>query len=63
MKMSITVATLWAIFKAIGSVVGILITLITFWGIISRKPLDALKRSIRTECERANVPLKDQLTQ
>ena len=61
--MMITGATLWAIFKGIGSVVGILITLITFWGIISRRPLEAFKRSIRTECERANEPLKSQLTQ
>ena len=58
-----TIATLWAIFKGIGSVVGILITLITFWGIISKKPLEAFKNSIRTECEKANEPLKNQLTQ
>lgn len=60
--MSITIGTLWTIFKAIGSVVGIIITLITFWGIISKKPLEAFKRSIRTECDKSNEPLKEQIT-
>lgn len=58
-----TIATLWTVFKGIGSVVGILITLITFWGIISKKPLEAFKRNIRTECEKANEALKNQLIQ
>lgn len=37
------------IFENIGSVVGILITLATFWGIISKKPIEALKKMIREE--------------
>lgn len=49
------------IFQNIGSVVGILITLTTFWGIISKKPKEALRRLIREETIAGTKDLKKQL--
>lgn len=49
-----TLATLWTIFKGIGSGVGIIITLVTFWGIISKKPKEALHKMILNGCKEAN---------
>jgi hypothetical protein len=51
-------AAFLAIFETIGSVVGIIITLITFFGLISKKPKEAFKRIIREEVNNANEELK-----
>lgn len=51
-------AAFLAIFETIGSVVGIIITLITFFGLISKKPKEAFKRIIREEVNSANEELK-----
>lgn len=48
-------------FQNIGSVVGIIITLITFFGIISKKPIAALRKVIKEEVESANTPVKEKL--
>lgn len=49
-----TGTVLLGIFETIGSVVGIIITLVTFWGIISKRPIEALKRMIREESKVAH---------
>lgn len=56
-----TVATLWAIFKGIGSAVGIIITLATFWGLISKKPRAALHDMILKGCKEANSELEQDI--
>ena len=56
-----TLATLWTIFKGIGSGVGIIITLVTFWGIISKKPKDALHRMIINGCKEANSQMEEDM--
>lgn len=56
-----TVAELWAIFKGIGAVVGIILTLITFFGIVSKRPMKALRKLIREESDNANKELKDSI--
>lgn len=43
-----TFAALYGILKTIGGVVGVFITLITFWGIISKKPKSYFKNLIDT---------------
>ena len=45
---------LLAIFQNIGSVVGVCVTIITFFGLISKKPRAALKRMIKEGAEEAN---------
>lgn len=49
-----TGAMLWEIFQAIGSAVGILITIGTFIGIVSKKPMNAFKKIIREESKHSN---------
>ena len=49
------------VFQNVGSVVGIIITLITFFGIISKKPIAALRKVIKEEAESANAPVKEKL--
>ena len=56
----IIMATFLAVFKTIGSVVGIIITLMTFFGIISKKPF---KRIIREEVNNANQDLKQKISE
>lgn len=50
---------LFDIFQNLGSVVGILITFATFWGLISKKPKAALRNLIREEAKAANQELED----
>ena len=45
------------IFEDIGSFIGILITLITFFGLVSKRPLQAFKKVIREESKAANQEL------
>jgi len=59
----IIMATFLAVFKTIGSVVGIIITLMTFFGIISKKPKEAFKRIIREEVNNANQDLKQKISE
>lgn len=56
-----TIASLLAVFETIGSIVGIFITLITFFGLISKKPREAFRRAIREEVEKSNADLKNKL--
>lgn len=49
------------IFQSIGSVVGVILTLITFWGIISKKPKYAFRKLIREEATAANKEMKDEI--
>ena len=56
-----TIAELWVIFKGVGSVVGIFITLITFFGLISKRPRNTLRKIIREESDNSNKELKQQL--
>lgn len=56
-----TVATLVAIFQSIGSIVGILITLITFFGLVSKRPRAAFRKVIKEEAEAANEPVTTEL--
>lgn len=48
-------------FQNIGSIVGILITLVTFWGIISKRPKDALRRLIREETTEGVKDMKKEI--
>ena len=56
-----TVAALWGIFKVIGSFVGILITLITFFTLISKKPRAAFRKVIREESQAANKGIEGRI--
>lgn len=56
--MVITGATLLGVLETIGSIVGIIITLITFFTLISKRPLQAFRRLIREESEAATAPIK-----
>ena len=57
-----TLVELWTIFKGIGAAVGIILTLITFFGIVSKRPMKALRKLIREESDNANKELKDSIT-
>ena len=57
-----TVVELWTIFKGIGAAVGIILTLITFFGIVSKRPMKALRKLIREESDNANKELKDSIS-
>ncbi len=54
-------ATALAIFEAIGSVVGVIITLITFFTLISKRPIEAFRKAIREESKAANSDLKQEV--
>lgn len=49
------------IFQSIGAVVGVILTLITFWGVISKKPKEFFRRAIREEATAANKDMKDEV--
>jgi len=53
--------TFLSTFETIGSVVGIVITLITFFTIITKRPLKAFRNMIREESKAANSDLKEQI--
>lgn len=46
-------------FQNFGSIIGVIITIITFLGIISKKPKKALRNLIREEAKAANQELED----
>jgi hypothetical protein len=56
-----TIAAIWGAFKLIGSFVGILITLITFFTLISKKPRAAFRKVIREESQAANKGIEDRI--
>lgn len=56
-----TLQNLFDAFQNFGSVIGVLITIATFWGIISKKPKEALRRLIREESKAANSELEESL--
>ena len=49
------------VMETIGSIVGVLLTLITFFGIISKKPKDWFRKIIRDESTAANQPIVEKL--
>ena len=57
--------TFWTIFQSIGSFVGILMTLIAFWGIISKYPKELfakkLGKIVHEESKNANKDIEDNL--
>ena len=53
---------LLVIFQNIGSVVGVCVTIITCFGLISKKPRAALKRMIKEGAEEANKEVNTKLT-
>lgn len=48
-------------FQNFGSIIGVIITIITFLGIISKKPKKALRNLIREEAKAANQELEDDI--
>lgn len=56
--MVITGTMLLGVLETIGSIVGIIITLITFFTLISKRPLQAFRKMIREESEAATAPIK-----
>lgn len=56
-----TVASLLAVFETVGSVVGILITFVTFFTLISKRPMKALRRMMREEADAANMDLEREI--
>ena len=49
------------IFQSIGAVVGVILTLITFYGVISKKPKEGFRKLIREEAMAANKEVKDEV--
>lgn len=49
------------IFQSIGAVVGVILTLITFWGVISKKPKEFFRTAIREEATAANREMKNEV--
>lgn len=49
------------ILKVIGGAAGALVTIITFFTLISKRPRAALRRIIREESTEANKPVKEQI--
>ena len=56
-----TIATLWTILKGFGAVAGLMITFITFFSLISKKPRETFRKVIREESINANQDLKNDL--
>lgn len=54
-------AQLLTIFQTIGAVIGVILTLITFWGIISKKPKEKIRTAFREEAKEANKELYDKI--
>lgn len=57
-----TLATLWAIFQWLGAAAGVIITLTTFFALISKKPRQAFRKVMREEATAANQELGKDLT-
>lgn len=49
-----TIAALWTILKGFGAVAGLMITFITFFSLISKKPRETFRKVIREESINAN---------
>lgn len=47
------------VFESIGSVVGVLVTCATFWGLISKKPKQMVKNFVRKQVEEVVKPTND----
>ena len=45
---------LLTIFQTFGAVIGVILTLITFWGIVSKKPKAKIRNAFREEAKEAN---------
>lgn len=50
-----------AIVETIGAVLGVILTIITFIGVISKKPKEWFRKAIRDESTAANQPLAESL--
>lgn len=48
-------------FENFGSAVGVCLTILTFWGLISKKPIAAFKNLIRKESKIANEEIEQQI--
>ena len=57
----IPLVTIVSVFETVGSVVGVLITLITFFTLITKRPIQAFRNLIREESKAANSDLKKEL--
>ena len=51
----------YEILKILGGCAGAIVTLITFFALISKRPRAALRRIIREESEEANKPVREQI--
>lgn len=51
----------WAIIEIVGGVLGSLLTIITFIGVISKKPREMFRKAIRDESANANQLLIEKL--
>ena len=49
----------WSVFEGIGSTIGILITIITFVGMVTKKPIEALRKLIREESKHSNIEFEN----
>lgn len=56
-----TLAGIYAFLKAIGGAAGLILTLVTFFGVVSKRPRMAFRRIIREEADNANKDLKESI--
>lgn len=50
-------AQLFAILQSLGAVLGVILTIITFWGVVSKKPKEKIRNAFREEAKEANKEL------
>lgn len=50
-----------SVFETIGSIIGVLITIITFLTLICKRPIQSFRNLIREEAKAANTDLKEEL--
>lgn len=52
---------IYEILKILGGCAGAIVTLITFFALVSKRPRAALRKVIREECEEANKPVREKI--
>ena len=50
-------AQLFTILQSLGAVLGVILTIITFWGVVSKKPKEKIRNAFREEAKEANKEL------
>lgn len=50
-------AQLFAILQTLGTIIGIILTIIAFWGVVSKKPKEKIRNAFREEAKEANKEL------